>query len=134
MTATPNLIIHNGTILTMAHDKPQVQAVATLNGRIIATGADHEILPLGGPGTKIINLNGAMVVPGLNDAHNHMLEVGIKMTRIALDECKSLEEMRNLIADAAKNTRKDVFAERGGSNFEGKITGETHPDKDLDDA
>jgi predicted amidohydrolase YtcJ len=104
MTATPNLIIHNGTILTMAHDKPQVQAVATLNGRIIATGADHEILPLGGPGTKIINLNGAMVVPGLNDAHNHMLEVGIKMTRIALDECKSLEEMRNLIADAAKNT------------------------------
>lgn len=38
------------------------------------------------------------------------------------------------LTDAAKNARKGVFAARGGANFEGKTTEETHPDKDLDDA
>lgn len=104
MTVAPNLIVHNGTILTLDASKPQVSAVASLNGRVIATGSDSDILALAGPHTKVINLQGAMVVPGLNDAHNHMLEVGIKMTRIALDECTSLAQMRDLIADAAKNT------------------------------
>ncbi|MEY2847177.1 MAG: hypothetical protein RL076_2723 [Chloroflexota bacterium] len=104
MSLVPNLILHNANIITMDDHKPVVQAVACFQGRIVAIGSDHEILALSGPGTKVMNMHGATVVPGLNDSHNHMLEVGIKMTRIALDDVKSLGEMRDLIANAAKHT------------------------------
>ncbi len=104
MALIPNLILHNANIITMDMHKPVVQAVACFHGRIVAIGNDHEILALAGPGSNIINLHGATVVPGLNDSHNHMLEVGIKMTRIALDDVTSLGEMRDLIATAVKNT------------------------------
>ena len=104
MSLVPNLILHNANIITMDDHKPVVQAVACFQGRIVAIGSDHEILALSGPGTKVMNMHGATVVPGLNDSHNHMLEVGIKMTRIALDDVKSLGEMRDLIAKAAQHT------------------------------
>jgi predicted amidohydrolase YtcJ len=78
--------------------------VASLNGVIVATGDDASILALAGPGTKLLNMNGAMVIPGFNDSHNHMLEVGIKLTRISLDDCKSLKEIHDLVAAAAKKT------------------------------
>ncbi|MCX6014364.1 MAG: amidohydrolase [Chloroflexales bacterium] len=104
MSFAPNLIIHNAKIITLDPTKPIVEAIACLHGRVVATGSNLEILPLAGVGTKKINLNGATVIPGFNDSHNHMLEVGIKMTRISLDDCKSLGEMRDLVAAAAKNT------------------------------
>jgi predicted amidohydrolase YtcJ len=104
MTLSPNLIVHNAKVITLDPTKPQVSAVASLNGVIVATGDDASILALAGPGTKILNMNGAMVIPGFNDSHNHMLEVGIKLTRISLDDCKSLKEMHDLVAAAAKKT------------------------------
>ena len=104
MSFVPNLIIHNANVITMDDKQPVVQAVACFQGRIVAIGSDHEILALSGPGTKVMNMHGATVIPGLNDSHNHMLEVGIKMTRIALDDVKSLGEMRDLIANAARTT------------------------------
>jgi predicted amidohydrolase YtcJ len=104
MTLSPNLIVHNAKVITLDPTKPQVSAVASLNGVIVATGDDASILALAGPGTKLLNMNGAMVIPGFNDSHNHMLEVGIKLTRISLDDCKSLKEMHDLVAAAAKKT------------------------------
>jgi predicted amidohydrolase YtcJ len=104
MSLSPNLIVHNAKVITLDPTKPQVSAVASLNGLIVATGDDASILALAGPGTKIINLNGAMVIPGFNDSHNHMLEVGIKLTRISLDDCKSLKEIHDLVAAEAKKT------------------------------
>ncbi|MFN5933358.1 MAG: hypothetical protein ACK46D_03550, partial [Roseiflexaceae bacterium] len=68
MSLVPNLILHNANIITMDAHKPVVQAVACFQGRIVAIGSDHEILALSGPGTKIINLHGATVIPGLNDS------------------------------------------------------------------
>ena len=102
MSFVPNLIIHNANVITMDDHQPVVQAVACFQGRIVAIGGDHEILPLAGAGTKVMNMHGATVIPGLNDGHNHMLEVGIKMTRIVLDDVTSLGEIRDLIATAAR--------------------------------
>jgi predicted amidohydrolase YtcJ len=104
MAFIPNLILHNANIITMDIHKPHVQAVACFHGRIVAIGRDHDILALVGPGTKVINLHGATVVPGFNDSHNHMLEVGIKMTRIVLDNVKSIREMCDIVANAATHT------------------------------
>jgi predicted amidohydrolase YtcJ len=93
----PNLILYNGAIHTFDPAKPQVSAIACYDGKIIATGDDAAITALAGPSTRTIDLQGATAVPGFNDAHNHMLEVGIKYTRVRLDECQSIEEMVELV-------------------------------------
>ena len=53
------------------------EAVATFGGRVLATGSTAEIADLVGPGTTRIDLAGRLAVPGLNDAHQHMMMVGL---------------------------------------------------------
>src|SRR3546814_8157742 len=53
------------------------EAVATFGGRVLATGSTAEIAGLAGPGTTRIDLAGRLAVPGLNDAHPHMMSVEI---------------------------------------------------------
>ena len=45
-----------------------------------------------------------MVIPGIFDSHNHLMQVGVKLTRIRLDECRSPEEMMALVRERAKIT------------------------------
>ncbi|MFM2031951.1 MAG: hypothetical protein RLZZ297_716 [Chloroflexota bacterium] len=134
MSLAPNLVLYNGKIITLDPTKPQVSAVACFNGVIVATGDDASIRALAGNSTKQINLNGAMVVPGLNDSHNHMLEVGIKMTRIALDDCKSLKEIHDLVAAAAKTTPEGQWIIGEGWNESFLVENRVPTRADIDSA
>ncbi|HAJ35661.1 MAG TPA: amidohydrolase [Chloroflexi bacterium] len=101
---SPDLILHNAVIYTLASRNPQAQAIAIQDGRIMAVGADAELLPLAGPATRVHNLGGRTVLPGIFDSHNHLLQVGVKLTRIRLDECRSPEEMMELVRARAAVT------------------------------
>ncbi len=74
----PDLIVHNGKIVTMDNVDPFgpagtiVEAMAIRGDRIQALGTDAELLGLAGPETEKIDLQGHTVVPGLIDAHNHL--------------------------------------------------------------
>jgi predicted amidohydrolase YtcJ len=96
----PQSIIHNAKIITLDPTKPIVEGNC-LSWSRRCNRSNSNILPLAS-WHQNNQLNGATVIPGFNDSHNHMLEVGIKMTRISLDDCKSLGEMRDLVAAAAK--------------------------------
>lgn len=69
----PTLIFHNGTLLTMDPDRPGAQAIAIQKDTILAVGSDDEILALAVESTRIIDLGGATMMPGFNDAHSHLL-------------------------------------------------------------
>jgi predicted amidohydrolase YtcJ len=71
----PDLILLNGSIHTVDDANPSATAVAIRNGRFIAVG-DDEIRDLAGPSTRVEDLDGATVVPGLIDAHNHLEATG----------------------------------------------------------
>lgn len=88
----PDLILHNANIATLNKDLPRCSAVACKDGRVVAAGFD-DVTRLAGPATRMLDLGGKTVVPGFNDAHNHMLEVGVKFTRLELENCRSIEEM-----------------------------------------
>ncbi len=64
-------ILVNGKITTHDPRHAQTSALAISGGRIVAVGADHEILALARPGTRQYNLDGRRVTPGLTDAHLH---------------------------------------------------------------
>ena len=70
--AAPNLVLLNGKIFTSDASHPYVQALAIREGRITATGDSVKIGALAGPHTKQIDLGGRTVIPGINDANNHI--------------------------------------------------------------
>lgn len=69
--AEPDLIIHHGKIITV--DKPfSIQPAMAIEGqRIVAVGANDDILKSKGPKTQIVDLEGKTVIPGLIDSHVH---------------------------------------------------------------
>lgn len=66
-------ILYNGKIFTSDSDSLWVSAVAIKRRAIIKTGTDEEVLALQTPETEVINLNGAVAIPGINEAHIHLL-------------------------------------------------------------
>jgi predicted amidohydrolase YtcJ len=103
-TLYPNLVLFNGDVHTFDPDRPRVTALACYDGKILATGDDASIRALADAGTQQIDLRGRCTIPAFNDAHNHMLEVGLKFTRVRLDECESIAEMVELVRERAKTT------------------------------
>ncbi len=74
---TAELILHNARIATLDPLLPEVSAVAIAEGRILETGDERSVLKLAGATTKIINLKGYTVIPGLNDSHIHVIRGGL---------------------------------------------------------
>jgi len=72
--SAPDIIYHNGTIITMDPAKPIAEAVAINADKIAAVGTDTEVLATRVPGcpTTLINLGGLTMLPGFNDNHNHI--------------------------------------------------------------
>jgi predicted amidohydrolase YtcJ/predicted small lipoprotein YifL len=83
---SPDMIFHNGIILTMNPDQPQVEAIAIQENLILALGTDDEILGLGVPETQSIDLNGRMLTPGFIDSHSHRLQQRYKWGFSTLEE------------------------------------------------
>ncbi|MFI6085797.1 amidohydrolase [Streptomyces sp. NPDC051217] len=101
----PDLILHGGKIITLDARSRITQAVAVADGKIVAVGSDAAILPLAGGPTRVVDLHGASVVPGLIDNHTHLVmagmdsaEAGVKVN-IAYSE--SIEEIKARITAAA---------------------------------
>ncbi|MDX1404139.1 MAG: amidohydrolase [Woeseiaceae bacterium] len=67
----PDVIYHNANVITGAAGAYRAQAVAVRDGRIIAVGSDAGVVPMASPGTRLIDLDGATMLPGLYDNHVH---------------------------------------------------------------
>ena len=64
-------ILHNGNIITLDENRPRAKALAISYGRVVALGAGDDLRRLTTAATKVINLDGKTVMPGLTDAHLH---------------------------------------------------------------
>ena len=100
----PDLILVNARVRTVdAHDTV-ASAVAIKTGRIVAVGLDDEVRPLAGPTTTVEDLGGATVIPGLIDAHNHLLATGIMLGQVRLYDCRSLGAVLERVAERVRRT------------------------------
>lgn len=73
----PDLILLNGRFTTLDRAIPSPEAVAVSDGRFSAVGDAQEILASKGPATKVIDLGGRRVIPGLIDSHIHVIRGGL---------------------------------------------------------
>jgi predicted amidohydrolase YtcJ len=89
----PQLVLFNGRILTVDSRDTIVQALAIRDGKIIAVGADRDILRLAGSATKRIDLQGRTATPGLIDSHAHIADGGVdELYHVHLSDVSSVEE------------------------------------------
>ena len=131
---SPDVILLGGQIYTMDEDKTIAQALAIKDGRILALGDDAGIGALAGLNTRRIPLGKRVVIPGLFDSHNHLLEVGTKLYQVRLDECRSAEEMMEAVRQRARATTPGEWIVGQGWN-EGSFPGGRLPTRhDIDPA
>jgi len=107
MSATnpPDMILHNGRITTLDRSNPAPQAVAITAGRFSAVGDSAEILPTAGPGTRVIDLGGKRLIPGLIDNHLHIIRGGLNFNmELRWDGVRSLADAMAMLKRQAANT------------------------------
>ena len=105
--ANADLILHNGKIVTLDQKRTVAQAIAFKDGRIVAIGADADVLRAERGGrTRVVDLKGRMTLPGLIDAHVHALGAGLSEYRGKLPPLNSIAEIQSYIREKAKTTPK----------------------------
>ena len=90
---TADLVLFGGAVATLDPARPDAQAVAVRGDAIIAAGTNDEILRLAGPKTRRIDLRGALVVPGLTDAHAHVRSLGEQLATLDLHGAASIADV-----------------------------------------
>jgi predicted amidohydrolase YtcJ len=88
-----DLILVGGTVLTGDGSGPPAEAVAVAEGRILAVGSRSTIEALAGAATRVVDLEGGVVVPGLVDAHGHVLGLGFSLRRVNLREAPTFQDV-----------------------------------------
>jgi hypothetical protein len=93
-----SLVLLNGNIHTMNPAMPRAEAVAVIGSRIVDVGGDDEIRKWVGAGTRVVDLDGRLVLPGFNDAHVHFYQGGRSLASVQLRSARGPEEFRERIA------------------------------------
>ena len=92
-----DLLIHNAIIHTVDSRDSVAEAVAIAQGRILAVGKLADVEGCCGPATRRVDLQGRTVVPGFVDAHPHMDSVGLRLTKPAFGNPKSIGTILEVI-------------------------------------
>jgi predicted amidohydrolase YtcJ len=100
-----DLILANGRITTQDPKRPFVNALAIKDSRIHATGDTKTIMAYKGPATRVIELNGRTVIPGLIDSHSHPIRGGLYYNlELRWDGVPSLADAMRMLREQARRT------------------------------
>lgn len=129
---TPDIIIHNGKLMTFDPDQPEAQALAITGGTFTAVGTDAEVSALAGDSTRVIDARGGTVLPGLIDSHVHLFGGSVELSSLSLYGVEGLDAMAEAIRPFAADNPEDelVFCVMADYGILG--TGRTLTRHDLD--
>jgi predicted amidohydrolase YtcJ len=94
---SPDLVLINGKILTMDDKSSVVEAVAILDGKLLATGSNARVKSMAGTRTRVLDLAGKTVVPGLIDTHAHFKAAGLSEYVVTMGRAKTVAEALDAI-------------------------------------
>ena len=103
-----DLVVLGGTIVTMDRFKPTAEALAARGDLIVAVGSEDEVSSLIGPETRVLDLAGAVAVPGLIDAHGHFLSLGRSQMQLDLREAADWPAIVAMVAEAAAAKNRPI--------------------------
>ena len=100
-----DLIVMNARIYTADANRPVADALAVRGGRIVFVGSARGAMALVGPRTERLNLGGRTVIPGMVDAHTHLLGLGQALRTVDLVGTRSYDEVVARVVERAKTAR-----------------------------
>jgi predicted amidohydrolase YtcJ len=104
----PDTILVNGKLVV--YDGPPAQALAVRDGRIAAIGDTRAIRAMAGPGTRVIDVGGRTVIPGLIDSHIHAIRAGLTYTtEVHWTGVRTLLQALDRLSMAAKTAPKGTW-------------------------
>lgn len=112
-----DLVLRHGIVLTVDANDSVAEAVAIRDGRVIAVGTDASVGGMVGPKTRMIDLAGRTVTPGLIDTHAHLLSSGVdESLKVDLTQAASLSELTAKVKARVDITPPGAWVEGFGWN------------------
>ncbi|HEY0997104.1 MAG TPA: amidohydrolase [Gemmatimonadaceae bacterium] len=108
-SAAADLIVTNARIYTVDESRPVVEALAVRGGRILFAGSAREAMALRGSATRMLDLDGRTVIPGMVDAHAHLLGLGEMLRNVDLVGTRSYDEVIARTTARAKTLPADAW-------------------------
>jgi len=99
--STADLVLKNGTVYTLNKDRPKAQAVAIIGSQIAVVGTNADVEPYIGPETRVIDLDGQTIVPGLKESHGHLMGIGQAKMTVNLVGISGYDELIERVKAAA---------------------------------
>ncbi len=99
-----DMVIHNGTIYTMSDYNPIAETVIVKDGKIMNVGNQINYRSYIGEKTKILDLNGATMIPGFIEGHGHFMGLGYAKMRLDLSVVDSYDELVDMVAEAVEKS------------------------------
>jgi len=127
-----DVIVSGAKIWTGDPGRPEAQAIAVLDGRVVALGADRDVMAWRGAATRVVDAGGRRIVPGFNDAHVHILGGGEELAAVQLKDVTSADEFARRIGERAAHTPKGEWV-TGGTWDETKWQPVTLPTRQMID-
>jgi predicted amidohydrolase YtcJ len=103
--AGADFVFKNGRVITVDPAFTIAQAIAIAGERIVAVGPNEAMAAHTSPSTRVIDLNGKTVVPGLTDGHAHMDREGLRSVFPSLGPVRSIRDIQDRVADLARAKR-----------------------------
>jgi predicted amidohydrolase YtcJ len=100
-----DLVLRGGKIMTVDDARPEAEALAAAGDTIVAVGSNQDIQRYIGPRTRVIELKGAVAVPGLIDAHVHFTGVGEAARNLKLATVRNFDDIVRMVGEAAKKAK-----------------------------
>ncbi len=97
-----DVIVRDARIYTVDASHPRAEALAIRGTRLLFVGSTSEAMTLAGPTTRVVDLHGAVVIPGMTDAHAHIMEMGRGLQRADLRFAASYDEVIRRVAAHAQ--------------------------------
>jgi len=128
----PDLVLDNANVITVDSSQPRAASIAILGDRIVGVGERNAFATTG---ARIIDLDGQTVVPGFNDAHNHMGAYGASLNEVPIQPgvAHSIEEILAAIGARASQVEAGVWVIGTGYD-DNKLAERRHPTRQELDA
>lgn len=116
-----DLILTNGKIATVNRHDDFAEALAIKGNRLAAVGPAGAVRAHAGRDTKVIDLGGRTVIPGIVDSHNHILAAGVLLEGVMLFDARNMDDLRAALVRRVAEKQPGEWLEGGGwieSQFE----------------
>lgn len=112
-----DLVLRGGRVWA-GQGRPPATAIAIAGERVLALGTDAALGPLIGPGTRVVELDGRLVVPGFNDAHVHLLSGGFGLLSVDLRDASDEADLARRVGEQARRQPTGTWILNGNWDHE----------------